>query len=122
MVFRGAERVAVAATMPDPKAPHGAVGKTPAQRADGPSACPGSSLHERDKRRHQRRLLGHAASRKIHRVRSAGVFLLPWWLSLTGSRRVPGNGHAAALCLVAFKAQGAMCVDRVSKHVAPRAR
>jgi hypothetical protein len=31
--------------------PQAVTGKTPAQRAGGPSSCPGSSLHERDKRR-----------------------------------------------------------------------
>ena len=55
-------------------------GKTPATRADGPSACPGGSPFEKDAST-KRRLLRHAAGRKIHRVRNAGEILLP--------RRVP---------------------------------
>ena len=98
-------------------------GETPAQRADGPSACPGSSLHERDKRQHQWRLLGHAASRKVHRVRNAGVVLLLWPAVFIDSLgRVLLNEHAAALCLDGVQGKGLPWVSTAFRHSRRRGR
>jgi hypothetical protein len=66
----------VAATMPAPGVSGTArffrhSGETPAQRADGPSACPGDSSHERESGAKQR-IPGHQQAAKPIRVRNAG--------------------------------------------------
>jgi hypothetical protein len=92
-------------------------GKDAGIRADGPSACPGSSLHERDKRRHQRRLLGHVS--KPQNPSRAERRRCP--ASVAGClHRQPGRAlfeRTAALCLEALKGAGRHgCRPRFDSH------
>ena len=62
----------MAATMPDSLAPHGAGGQMPATRADGPSACPGDSSHERERVGSSDASWDMQQAAKSIRVRNAG--------------------------------------------------
>ena len=56
----------------DRKVRHAALGKRPAQRADGPSACPGNSLHERGRVGRNDAIRDMQQAAKSIRVRNAG--------------------------------------------------
>jgi hypothetical protein len=53
-------------------------GSTPVTRADGPSACPGDSSHERESIGKSDASWDMQQAAKSIRVRNAGVFLLLW--------------------------------------------
>ena len=69
--------------MPDPKPLSGSLileaekGQTPATRADGPSACPGDSSHERESVGGSDASWDMQQTAKSIRVRNAGVALRP---------------------------------------------
>ena len=73
----------VAATMPDPgrsedrRSLENGRGQTPARRADGPSACPGDSSHERGRVGASDNPWDMQQAAKSIRVRNAGEDLLP---------------------------------------------
>ena len=82
IVFDTWQRDAVAATMPDPdrvedRRSSNGRGQTPAQRADGPSACPGDSSHERGRVGASDNPWDMQQAEKSIRVRNAGEDLLP---------------------------------------------
>ena len=99
----------MAATMPDPEPAlriadplDGGRGQTPAQRADGPSACPGDSSHERRRVGASDDPWDMQQAAKSTRVRNAGEDLLP--RPGSASTILRRSGWATAAC--AAKAAG----------------
>ena len=82
IVFETRSGMRMAATMPDPgrsedRRPENGQGQTPATRADGPSACPGDSSHERGRVGASDNPWDMQQAAKSIRVRNAGEDLLP---------------------------------------------
>ena len=83
IVFDTRSGMRVAATMPDPgrsedrRSLENGRGQTPATRADGPSACPGDSSHERGRVGASDNPWDMQQAAKSIRVRNAGEDLLP---------------------------------------------
>ena len=83
IVFETRSGMRVAATMPDPgrsedrRSLENGQGQTPATRADGPSACPGDSSHERGRVSASDNPWDMQQAAKSIRVRNAGEDLLP---------------------------------------------
>ena len=83
IVFETRSGMRVAATMPDPgrsedrRSLEYGQGQTPARRADGPSACPGDSSHERGRVSASDNPWDMQQAAKSIRVRNAGEDLLP---------------------------------------------